>query len=268
MLSLLLREKVFVPQFSPLDLNAYQRLFHQLVGEACWAFLFGIIIGPYGANIFLIPNLNFLSSLAVAAFSRQQLSARQTNISIFPPLSLLAAASLDPGVQGIGENLAPKYCFPERSQRHAHSSLFQGERAEAQRHFKEDLGRLLKAVDDNPAETRRRQKKIANTDFAFSEVKGTVASSSIPFFDETPSSRPGSDTATPRHEYFNLRSNKKVTQQDVFCFLTTLVSNVFFLISLAVLCWTHWLPGAVTSGMIRKVDCETRVQSHLPSASL
>ncbi|KAH7876066.1 uncharacterized protein C8R40DRAFT_1068870 [Lentinula edodes] len=209
MLSLLLREKVFVLQFSPLDLNAYQRLFHQLVGEACWAFLFGIIIGPYGANIFLIPNLNFLSSLAVAAFSRQQLSAVNMQKNTFQHTfdifwkRKVAAMTARPFPffdwflslwLCIGENLAPKYCFPERSQRHcqndkkvptvfyerragseeeveveviknygppdAHSSLFQGERAEAQRHFKEDLGRLRKAVDDNPAETRRRQKKM------------------------------------------------------------------------------------------------------------
>ncbi|KAJ3900872.1 hypothetical protein F5879DRAFT_992479 [Lentinula edodes] len=120
---------------------------------------------------------------------------KRIHTSISPPLSPLASPS--PGVQGIGEEpsaeilpsgeeppdgietlsewqegphrvierragpgeeveveVIKNYGSPD-----AHSSLFRGERAEAQQHLKEYLGRLRKAVDDNTAETRQKAEK-------------------------------------------------------------------------------------------------------------
>ncbi|KAJ4480442.1 Sodium/hydrogen exchanger family-domain-containing protein [Lentinula edodes] len=120
---------------------------------------------------------------------------KRIHTSISPPLSPLASAS--PGVQGIGEEPSAEILPPgeeppdgietlsewqegphrviERragpgeeveveviknyGSPDAHSSLFRGERAEAQRHLKEYLGRLRKAVDNNTAETRQKAEK-------------------------------------------------------------------------------------------------------------
>jgi sodium/hydrogen antiporter len=50
MFSLFVREKVCsLVRWSALSLSLLSQLY---IGEACWAFLFGVIIGPVGANIF------------------------------------------------------------------------------------------------------------------------------------------------------------------------------------------------------------------------
>ncbi|KAJ4488279.1 Sodium/hydrogen exchanger family-domain-containing protein [Lentinula aciculospora] len=121
---------------------------------------------------------------------------KRVHVTISPP-PISPRASASPGVQGIGEEpgaetLPPGEEPPDGTETlsewqegphrvierragpgeeveveviknygspDAHSSSFRGERAEAQRHLKEYLGRLRKAVDDTTAETRKRAEK-------------------------------------------------------------------------------------------------------------
>ncbi|KAJ3794090.1 Sodium/hydrogen exchanger family-domain-containing protein [Lentinula aff. detonsa] len=120
---------------------------------------------------------------------------RTQHVTISPPLSPHASAS--PGVQGISEEPSAETLPPgeeppdgtetlsewqegphrvierragpgeevevEVIKNHgspeAHSSLFRGQRAEAQKHLKEYLSHLRKAVDENTSETRRKAEK-------------------------------------------------------------------------------------------------------------
>lgn len=51
MFSLFLREKVIVLlQYKSIKITLQTSQLY--IGEACWAFIFGVVIGPYGANIF------------------------------------------------------------------------------------------------------------------------------------------------------------------------------------------------------------------------
>ncbi|KAJ3884501.1 hypothetical protein GG344DRAFT_83929 [Lentinula edodes] len=69
------------------------------------------------------------------------------------------------------------------------------------------MGRVMKSPDTSssskPSAVNELDERGRNLGHPSSEVEGTR---SIRFFDEAPSSRPGSGTTTPRHESLNLRS--------------------------------------------------------------